>query len=103
MELPVFAKLGVSNLTIRIKSSKHSTDIFGRIHICNIEPSSPGAIVLLCVGEVQCTGSAGGSTSLRTARGGEQRLTNRVGATKGGMMLYLETHRLCSLLCFEPK
>lgn len=69
----------------------------------HLQPSSLGAIVLYCVGEVQSTGSAGGSTSQRTAGGGEQRLTNSAGATRGCVMLYLETRHLCPLLHSEPQ
>lgn len=69
----------------------------------HLQPSSLGAILLYCVGEVQSIGSAGGSTSRRTAGGGEQRLTNSAGATRGCVMLYLETRHLCSLLHSEPQ
>jgi len=48
------------------------------IKVCNIEASSPRAIVSLCVGKVWCTGSAGGSLPVKTAGREEQRLTNRL-------------------------
>lgn len=74
---------------------KHLIKFFGITHICS--PFSLGAIALPCVGEVHCTGSAGGSTSQRRTGGGEQRLTDRVGTTRGCVMLTLR--RIASAPC----
>lgn len=87
---------GLNILIIRQKPSA----LLQRAHL---QPSSLGAAVLYCVGEVQSTGSAGGSTSRRTAGGAEQRLTNSAGTTRGCVMLYLETRHLCSVLHSEPQ
>lgn len=87
----------------RIKYSHHSPKPSALLQRAHLQPSSLGAAVLYCVGEVRSTGSAGGSTSRRTAGGAEQRLTNSAGTTRGCVMLYLETRHLCSVLHSEPQ